>query len=399
MGYSPITPFRRTIDAVLLDHEARSRRAVGQDPVDKWEVLRDLAAGRADYGLSDRDLTVLQALLSFHPAQSLDPGAGPLVIHPANRTICERLNGMPCSTMRRHVARLVSAGILVRRDSPNGKRYARQSAGTRIAFGFDLSPLVHRAEEFRQAAASARQAREELRRLRETASLLRRDLAELAAYGKATQPGLSNWDAVLDMTRLTVRTLRRQLGQKEVEAVIARLETALTEVRETLQTNDENDETSEMSTCDARNEQHHTEIKKEDLESEPGEQRTVKSHTRTPEKPREGRGGQPPSIPLSLVLTSCLEMLSYATGRLTDWQGLQETAERVRPMMGIAPGVWSEARRVMGGEEAAIVLAAMLERFEEIRSPDAYLRTLCLKAANGKFSAARMVFALSRRAA
>ena len=39
---------------------------------------------------------------------------------------------------------------IVRRDSPNGKRYARKGRGgeIKLAFGFDLAPLVVRADEF-----------------------------------------------------------------------------------------------------------------------------------------------------------------------------------------------------------------------------------------------------------
>ncbi len=56
--------------------------------------------------------------------------------------------GMPASTLRRHLAVLVDAGLIVRRDSPNGKRYARKNrAGAiELAFGFDLSPLVVRSD-------------------------------------------------------------------------------------------------------------------------------------------------------------------------------------------------------------------------------------------------------------
>ena len=55
---------------------------------------------------------------------------------------------MPASTLRRLLAVLVEAGLIVRRDSPNGKRYARKGRGGEItlAFGFDLAPLVVRAE-------------------------------------------------------------------------------------------------------------------------------------------------------------------------------------------------------------------------------------------------------------
>ncbi|WP_275041650.1 plasmid replication protein RepC, partial [Leisingera sp. ANG-M7] len=138
----PLTPFGRTVDAVLLKHQqAAAAHSPMLSPVSKWDALRELAAARKIYGLNDRDLSVLQALISFLPGTDVDPQPGVTVVHPSNRAICERLNGMPNSTMRRHMAKLVAAGILIRRDSPNGKRYVRRSQGEGVAYGFDLSPL------------------------------------------------------------------------------------------------------------------------------------------------------------------------------------------------------------------------------------------------------------------
>ena len=108
MHYIPQTPFRRAERACLAAGQRAPARASfdAGDSVDKWQVLRDLGQVRQNFGLSDRDLVVLGALVSFHPAKVLTLG-GDLVVHPANATICARLNGMACSTMRRHLARLV----------------------------------------------------------------------------------------------------------------------------------------------------------------------------------------------------------------------------------------------------------------------------------------------------
>ena len=141
MGYIPTTPFRRAIRVAEAKYEARQSGATPPAISDKWKILKELAVARQAYGLSDRDISVLQALLSFHRATQLDL-QGDLVVFPSNRSICDRLNGMPNSTMRRHIARLVGTGIIARRDSPNGKRYARRVGGERIAYGFDLRPLL-----------------------------------------------------------------------------------------------------------------------------------------------------------------------------------------------------------------------------------------------------------------
>lgn len=166
MDYTPVTPFRRTIDAVILKHQARAATDLPPSGVNKWEVLRELSAAREHFGLTDRDMTVLQALVSFYPATILggnDPSA--LIVHPSNASICERLNGMPASTMRRHLGRLVHAGVVIRRDSPNGKRYARRFGDEKVVYGFDLTPLVARFTEFCEAAEEVRASAERFKRL------------------------------------------------------------------------------------------------------------------------------------------------------------------------------------------------------------------------------------------
>ena len=92
---------------------------------------------------------------------------------------------MAPATLRRHLAALVDCGLIIRRDSPNGKRFARKGQGgvIEMAFGFDLSPLVARAEEFEAWADEVRAEERALRLVRERITLCRRDIAKMIATG------------------------------------------------------------------------------------------------------------------------------------------------------------------------------------------------------------------------
>ncbi|MBQ0752524.1 MAG: replication initiation protein, partial [Roseovarius sp.] len=226
MEYTPISPFMRPISHAHLRVVERPEASVPGKPVNKWELLRELSKAQAAFGVSERDLTVLQGLLSFFPDDALG-GNTEMVVFPSNKAICERLNGMACSTMRRHLARLVEAGLLMRRDSPNGKRYVRKRGEDRVAFGFDLSPLYCRAEEIARAAEAVREAEDRLRRLREVVSLMRRDLTALAEFGEEIQPGLGLWDQLSDTASLTARALRRKLSLEDLSNHRADLEALL----------------------------------------------------------------------------------------------------------------------------------------------------------------------------
>ena len=130
MEYTPLSPFMRPISYAHLRVIEKPKASLPGKPINKWELLRELSKAQAAFGITERDLTVLQGLFSFFPDDALG-GNAEMVVFPSNKAICERLNGMPCSTMRRHLARLVEAGLLQRRDSPNGKRYVRKHGEAR----------------------------------------------------------------------------------------------------------------------------------------------------------------------------------------------------------------------------------------------------------------------------
>jgi replication initiation protein RepC len=402
MEYTPISPFMRPISHAHLRVVERPEASVPGKPVNKWELLRELSKAQADFGISERDLTVLQGLLSFFPDDALG-GNTEMVVFPSNKAICERLNGMPCSTMRRHIARLVDAGLLMRRDSPNGKRYVRKHGEERVAFGFDLSPLYCQSEEVARAAEAVREAEDRVRRLREVVSLMRRDLAALAEFGEEVQPGLGLWDQFRDKAVLTARALRRKLTLEELSAFRADLEALLDHARNVI----DGPETEKMNTNGANIERHHHNPNEESIDLEPALEKGGAAadapdvETDAPgADAEEANTRRVPKIPLHLVIAGCPSLKTFYQGDIRHWHQLFDAACHVRPAMGISASAWEEAQRFMGPEQASIVVVAMLERFADIRSPGGYLRALTSKAAAGEFSCGSMVMALmSRRTA
>lgn len=345
--------------------------------VNKWELLRELTIAQKAFDLSHRDLDVLQALLSFHPSNDLDKPE--MVVFPSNRTLCERLNGMPCSTMRRHLGNLVASGLIRRKDSPNGKRYLRRGQLGGQAFGFDLSPLPRRYGEILTLAEEVRREAEAIAQLRETVSLMRRDLRALLVDCE-DDLARSSGNALLEETaRLLRRNLTRDLlvdARQKLGFALAALCPRPVETARSAE---------EMSTNVDENEQHQQSQKKETYES-------VKSEDKIEREPE-----LPQSISLRQVVLSCPELLSYSSDPIRHWHGFVQLAERVRPMMGICASAWSAAKDAMGSETAAITLAVILQRFAEIRSPGAYLRSLASTAAKGGLRIKAMLAALVLR--
>ena len=380
MQHISTTPFgRRAVSAGLLAGQAMAAAPAPLPAVDKWHLFADLRDARAVFGVTDRDLAVLNALLSFLPDRQLQDEAG-LIVFPSNATLSDRAHGMPESTLRRHLAALVAARLIARHDSPNGKRYAtRGGAGSVVrAFGFSLRPLLVRAPEISAAAETARNAALHLRLSREALVLALRDSAKLLAY--AETEGLLPATSPLPAQVAALRgLLRRKLDLAEVN----RLADAATALRDGLAAMVAPPvETPVSSGCDSHFGRHIQDSNHNIHESESCDE-TAQTASAVPQ-----------TLPLALVVKACPDLLPYAGGEIRSWHQLLATAHDLRPMMGVPADAWSEALRIMGAERAAITLAAILQKITAIRKPGAYLRHLTSKARLGEFSPGPMIMAL-----
>lgn len=373
MQYISTTSFgRRSVSAGDLAARALARAPLPRESRDKWAILRDLTEARTTFAVSDRDLAVLSALVSFHPHASLLDGDG-TVVFPSNAALSARAHGMAESTLRRHLAALTRAGLILRRDSPNGKRYARRAAqgGLSVAYGFDLRPLLTRDTEIAAAAKAARDAAERRRQLREAVVLALRDAVALLPY--ATDRGET--EERLDTVR---RLLRRKLDLDALEALKVEMQSLIG----VLETHIPLPDTEEVSGNDARNERHIQDSNKDLIEYErPEEEVGIPK--------REANGLTP-----QLVLSACPEAQTFSESPVRDWESLHRCAGRLRPMLGITDQAWNAAQRVMGPLDAAITVLGILQRFGSIRSPGAYLRALTQRAAKGSYSPRPMIMAL-----
>jgi replication initiation protein RepC len=386
----PTTPFgRRTL---TLAHVAAQMAASARPPdkvVHKWQIFRAICTARPKLGVSERALSVLNALLSFHPETTLT-GEDDLIVFPSNEQLCLRTHGMPASTLRRLLAVLVDAGLLVRRDSPNGKRYARKGRGgeNKLAFGFDLAPLVVRADEFRCLAEEIEAEARAIKLAKERITLCRRDIAKMIAAGieegvptRRAGQGPANWQEVHAGFRALVEGISRNAQREELEVAAGALSALADDILNLLETEVK---TTNMNANESRNERHkqssnpNTPI---DLEPSLQEGPAARAEPNLPlSAPSEK------AYPLGMVLSACPDIVDYAKGGIANWRDLLATTTVVRPMLGISPSAWEEAQTVMGDTQAAIVLACLLQRSSAIQSVGGYLRELTRKARAGEFS-------------
>jgi len=97
-----------------------------------------------------------------------------------------------------------------------------------------------------------------------------------------------------------------------------------------------------------------------------------------------------------MVLEACPDIADYSRHGITSWRDFMATAGVVRSMLGISPSAWAAACDGMGEEGAAIMVAAILQKGEGIKSPGGYLRNLTERAKAGQFSLGPVLMALLR---
>ena len=388
--HTPTTPFGRR--SLTLAHVATQIAASSRPPekvVHKWKIFQAICRARPSLGVTERALSVLNALLTFHPETALT-GEDDLVVFPSNQLLSLRAHGMPASTLRRHLAVLVDAGLIVRRDSPNGKRYARKAASGEIelAFGFDLSPLVVRSEEFESLAAAVEAEARAIKLARERITLCRRDIAKMIATGieegvptRRRGQGPADWAEVHAGFRSIVEGIPRTATRAQLEAAADELSQLADDVLNLLQTHVK---TQDMSANESRSERHIQNSNPDPLiDLEPGFRGSRAARAvPEPETPRVAET----AYPLGMVMNACPDIADYAKGGIANWRDLLATAAVVRSMLGISPSAWEEAQTVMGEMQAAVVVACILQRGAAIRSAGGYLRGLTEKARAGEFS-------------
>ncbi len=391
----------------------------------KWKLFRAVCEARPTLGVTDRALTVLDALLTFYPADEISEDRG-LIVFPSNAQLSIRARGMTPATLRRHLANLVDAGLIVRKDSANGKRYARRDRAGDVeeAFGFSLAPLLARATEIEALAAQAVADRELLRITRERLTICRRDVAKLVAAA-IDEGARGEWEKITLMFRAIIERLPRVAGIEHLSSALDEMSLLREEVVNQLETCTK---TQKMHSNESQIERHIQNSKPESTyELEPGfeTKQGAKSadHIGQPSGPiaaeREisksagdvgggegrtrrakapiGEGSVLKSFPLGLVLQACPDISDYGPGgQIGSWRDLMTAAVVVRSMLGVSPSAYEAACAGMGPENAATVMACILERGGHINSAGGYLRDLTRRAESGEFAIGPMLMSLVR---
>lgn len=394
-----------------------------QVAVPKTRAFVALKRVGAHIGLKAGDMLLLDTLGAFTQAQDWEKGQRPIV-WASNAYLIEQ-TGFSLSALKRHARRLAEIGVISFQDSPNGKRWGRRNADGRIveAYGFDLSPLSARVEEFEDLQAELQAERERCQRLKRQITVARRMIRARieAAVSDALRGPWTQFTGLFE--ELLDRLPRRHQASEQLERLLTwfkelqeRVEVAYLKATGAIipvdRTVDKEAEimrsTQEMNPREVISEPHilitnqlnpviSNYSEKEEAASAVPNARPEDQVDRELEDWVAEVRKKRTALDLPTIMQACPELASWVRnmgGFLKDWNDLHRVAGQLRPMIGISEHAWNVAQDRMGTQVATAAFALVFEKHSsgEVASPGGYLLGMVEKAVAGELHLERSFY-------
>jgi replication initiation protein RepC len=404
MTFARIAPGCRRLTPAHVQVQAIAERFEGlPDGVSKGQALAAFKQAARPLGLSPRLRDAIDVLFAFSQPQDWQPGTRPIV-WPSNRKL-ETMLGLARRQVQNVISALIRANLITPVDSPTGRRWGHRDAKTgRIveAYGFDLSPIGLRHDEF--VAIAERAAAEERERagLRRRLTIARKAIQQIAETAIEHRLTDRDWRYWLAEALALVLTIRDDLLIEDLQAVVAELEQRRAEGEAALRAAFDSQQNAPAGAIGC------TPIT---TTNQPKADNSATSNTDS-EEWRSGQGDSPASpnpvssehsqqlvsaITPKFILTVSPELKPYIFTASPSWADLVEAANGLRQQLGISRPAWIDACQAMGRYQAAAAIAVIAAKGESIRSPGGYLRGMTDRARNGELHLSNSLWGLARR--
>ncbi len=374
-------------------------------------------------GLKAGDMMLLDTLGAFTQAQDWEAGQR-AIVWASNAYLMEQ-TGFSLSALKRHARRLAEIGVISFQDSPNGKRWGRRDTEGRIveAYGFDLSPLSARVEEFEELQAELQAERALCQRLKRQITVARRMIRARieAAVSSALHGPWTQFTGLFE--ELLDRLPRRHQASEQLERLLSwlkelqeRVDAAYLEATEVIEPVENrsktapqvSEKTQEMNPREVISDPHilitnqldpvtcNSSEKEEAARMVPVAQTEERVDRELEDWAQEVRKKRA-ALDLPTVMQACPEFASWARnmgGFLKDWGDLHRVAGQLRPMIGVSEHAWNVAQDRLGKQVATAALALVFEKHSagEVASPGGYLRGMVEKAGAGELHLERSFY-------
>ena len=311
---------------------------------DRFTLIDTLRRAASSLDLSPSVIATVDALLSCLP-----PKREHDVVFASNATLVMRRNGISDRSLRRHLADLVTAGLLVRIDSPNGKRYSKRDPqmGTVIRFGLDLSPLFI---AFGRLQAIAQGQAIEAQRIDYLRTKVRLVIRSKTVTGEECA-----------LAAEAERALRRKLTSDDLESWLKVLSTT-SDIEDISHFETPVDEHI-VSASNGQIVRHQQKSEKELNDKATSQRKTTSSETTE-------------NITLNDLAEACPQATGFLLEKLHSPWDIVAHAKRLAPMIGIDGSCYEAAEARHGQFGTALTIWGLLENLDRVQKPAAYFRSI-----------------------
>src|SRR5208282_3801097 len=373
---------RLTLTMLAVRDQADQFKGVPRGSAKRFKYLAAFQEAEPYLGLPPQAYKLIAWLVKQTQDHDWEEGSRPIAWPSASRQ--EEFLALSEPRVKTLNRALFEAGIFIMRDSETGKRYGRRDDQGRIieAYGFDLSPLAYRYDEFIRIAAEAKAERERLRSLRKRATRARRAIFQAEETLKALGPLPSQWRQLALETADLVAAIRRARTSQDLAVVVQSLESRKEQaeawVREAIPPVEISPEGAPDPESSAP-----AEPDGEDLEDSvtfrPFE-RVEKLH------PQE-------------LVELAPRLACHIPLPFPDWHDIVDAAgASLRQELDVSQPLWGEACRILGRQRAAVTLAIVSTKPKGYfsRGAGGYFAAMVKRAKTGELNLDRSLWKLRR---
>lgn len=383
--------------------------------------LRLLAAfQRAEpyLGLPHHGFKLVTWLVMLTKPQDWEDGSRPIAWPSAQRQ-ADYL-GLSLTQVKALNRSLYESGIFVIRDNADGKRYGRRSGDGRIieAYGFDLSPLARRCDEFEAIANEARAEQGRIKTLRARVTRARRMIRQFGVEMETRESLPASWPE----TQAETAVLVAAAGEAERSQDLARIATSLE--RREIEAERAYRQPLQPVETDPMGSENRPHPIYTNLDENPSE--TVAAQVSGPKAPAAslpspqvsglrptpgeraladpGASGVHEDPPIRLTPAQLLDLAPrlghYVISETPSWSTVVDAAgDSLRHELDVSRSLWGHACLSMGREQAAMALAIVSTKAPGYftRGPGAYFAGMVRKAKQGDLRLGRSFLGLRQQ--
>lgn len=380
----------------------------------KGKLLATVKQAAPALNVSEKCIYLLDQLMAFSQERDWEPGRRPIV-WPSNEMLCDAL-GIQTRSLQYRLKALRDAGLIVSSYGPQERRYGRRGPDHHIieAYGFDLSPVAIRHEEFQAMSDRLREQRNIRKALRRRKTIAVKALRMVAATALEMALDPVEWSVIEEKGRDLAIEARGVRDIDPLRKLVERLESMRADVESHFQTqaqlwksDDENSNsasegaktcTTNTTTTDLQSNKLDTVVTLKEVQQENGSQ--VVSDPDQPQRTSDGEDPIEKTITKYQIHPSMVAKLSpffesmIPADEPPDWKTIGDAGYKAYRLVGISEHAWNQAVSALGREAAAVLVVIVMCKRKELRKPGGYFRGMVQKGLCGELNLGPTLYAL-----